>query len=140
MPPLECYEHDLTIFGKCLSVCNTNFVAALTQKLIYRISLNFIFSCTKAKLDSWLDFGSYHSTGSSDVPIFSSLSYYGMENFDNRAKFRLPVLADLHVLGPKELKKHKISMVSGCLLASMFVSLLVCGDDIFWTNCRMFWF
>ena len=52
-----------------------------------------------------------------------------MHGEHNRANFRL--LADLHVLGSGESKKHKISMVSRCSFVSMYVSLLVCGDDIF---------
>ena len=31
---LRCFEHDFTIFAKCLSVCHTNFVVVLEQKLI----------------------------------------------------------------------------------------------------------
>ena len=54
-----------------------------------------------------------------------------MGNFDNRTNFRLPVFADLHVLESGESKKHEISMVSGCSLVSMLVSLLVCEDGIF---------
>ena len=34
---LGCLEHDLTIFTKCLFVCNTNIVVALEYKLIYGI-------------------------------------------------------------------------------------------------------
>ena len=49
-----------------------------------------------------------------------------MGNFGDRANFRLPVLADLHILGPRESKKHKISMVSKCLVVSPYVSLLAC--------------
>ena len=47
---LECPEHDLTICGKCLSlcrrVCDKNFVACITRELMNRISWNFIFSIT----------------------------------------------------------------------------------------------
>ena len=39
---LGCPEHDLTIFGKCLSVCLTvwdkNFVTSVAQELKHRIS------------------------------------------------------------------------------------------------------
>ena len=37
---LGCPEHDLSISGKCLSVCNKNFVANVTQELIKGISWN----------------------------------------------------------------------------------------------------
>ena len=43
-------KHDLTISGKCLSVCmsvcvcDKNFVASVAQELICRISLSFILS------------------------------------------------------------------------------------------------
>ena len=42
---LECPEHDFTIFTKCLSVCDTNFVAALEQKQMGKYAWNLIFSC-----------------------------------------------------------------------------------------------
>ena len=42
---LRCFEHDFTIFAKCLSVCHTNFVVVLEQKLISWITWNFTFSC-----------------------------------------------------------------------------------------------
>ena len=39
---LECPEHNLTIFGKCLSVClcvcDKNFVASVARELMNRIS------------------------------------------------------------------------------------------------------
>ena len=39
---LGCPEHDLTIFGKCLSVrlcvCDKNFVASVTRELMNKIS------------------------------------------------------------------------------------------------------
>ena len=39
---LECFEHDLTIFEKCLSVCvsvfDKNLVASAAQELMNRIS------------------------------------------------------------------------------------------------------
>ena len=63
--------------------------------------------------------------------FFSSPSYYawGTLVIVQISDFRL--LVDLHVLGSAELKKkHKISMVSGCSLVSVCVSMLVCGDDI----------
>ena len=41
---LVCLEHDLTISGKCLCVCDKNFVASVAQELIHRISWNFVFS------------------------------------------------------------------------------------------------
>ena len=31
---LGCPKHDFTIFTKCLSLCDTNFVATLEQKQI----------------------------------------------------------------------------------------------------------
>ena len=34
---LGCPEHDLTIYGKCLSVCGKNFVANVAQELMHRI-------------------------------------------------------------------------------------------------------
>ena len=37
-------EHDFTISGKCLSVCDKNFVASVAGELMHRISWNFIFS------------------------------------------------------------------------------------------------
>ena len=43
---LGCPEHDLTIFGKCLCVCDKNFVANVARELMNRISRNFIFSIT----------------------------------------------------------------------------------------------
>ena len=39
---LGCF---VTIFRKCLQVCDKNFVKSVTRKLIDRISWNFIFSC-----------------------------------------------------------------------------------------------
>ena len=62
-----------------------------------------------------------------------------MENFGNRANFRLPVFAGFICFqGLENPKKHKISMVSGCSLVSQYVIVfvcqyvsLVCGDDIF---------
>ena len=42
---LGCPKHDFTIFTKCLSVCDTNFVAALEQKLMCEGAWNLIFSC-----------------------------------------------------------------------------------------------
>ena len=45
---LGCPDDDLTISGKCLSVCmcvcGKSFVASLAQELMDRISLNFIFT------------------------------------------------------------------------------------------------
>ena len=35
---LGCPEHDLTIFGKCLCVCDKNFVASVARELMNRIS------------------------------------------------------------------------------------------------------
>ena len=34
---LGCPEHDLTVSGKCLSVCDKNFVASVSQELINTI-------------------------------------------------------------------------------------------------------
>ena len=47
---LGCPEHDLTIFGKCLSVCDTHFVAALEQKLMDRNSCKLIIVAPYHKL------------------------------------------------------------------------------------------
>ena len=46
LPVLGCPEHDITISGKCLSVCkkHTQFVASISQELMHRTSWNFIFS------------------------------------------------------------------------------------------------
>ena len=33
-----CLKYDLTIYTKCLSVCDTNFVATLAQKLMTEIA------------------------------------------------------------------------------------------------------
>ena len=41
---LGCPEHDCTILGKCLSVCDKNFVGSVAQELLNKISWNFIFS------------------------------------------------------------------------------------------------
>ena len=48
-------------------------------------------------------------------------SYYGIGNFGNHANFDFRLLADLHVLGSGESKKHKISIVTGCSLVSVLV-------------------
>ena len=40
---LGCPEHDLTISGQCLSVCDKNFVATVARELMHRISRKFIF-------------------------------------------------------------------------------------------------
>ena len=50
-------------------------------------------------------------------------SYYVWGTLLNMQIFDLRFLEDLHVLGSGESKKHKISMVSGCSLVSMLVSL-----------------
>ena len=44
---LRCPEYDLTISGKCMSVCLWNFVASVARELMSRISWNFIFSITQ---------------------------------------------------------------------------------------------
>ena len=41
---LGCPEHDFIIYAICLPVCDTNFVAALTQKLMDGNEWNFSFS------------------------------------------------------------------------------------------------
>ena len=41
---LGCPEHDFIISGKCLSVCDKNFVASVARELMHRIQWNFIFS------------------------------------------------------------------------------------------------
>ena len=46
--------------------------------------------------------------------IFSSLSYYVWETLVIVQTFDFRFLADLHVFGSKESKKHKVSMMSGC--------------------------
>ena len=40
---LGWFEHDLTVSGKCLSVCDKNFVASVDRELKHGISWNFIF-------------------------------------------------------------------------------------------------
>ena len=42
---LGCPEHDFTIYTKCLSICNTDFMAALAQKLMDGIAWNYTLSC-----------------------------------------------------------------------------------------------
>ena len=56
-----------------------------------------------------------------------------MENFGNRANFRLPVFDGLTRFGGQENPKNtKLACCPGVRsLFSMFVCLLVCGDDIF---------
>ena len=49
---LGCSEHDLTISGKCLSVCEKNFVASVARELMYGISWNFILRVSTRKLVS----------------------------------------------------------------------------------------
>ena len=53
--------------------------------------------------------------------FFSSPSYYVRGTLVIVQIFDFRFLADLHVLGSGESKKHKISMVSGCSLVSMLV-------------------
>ena len=55
----------------------------------------------------------------------SSPSYYVRGTFVNVKILDIRLLADLHVLGSRDSKKHKISMVSGYSLVNMLVSLLV---------------
>ena len=55
----------------------------------------------------------------------SSLSYYVWGTLVIEQIFDIRFLTDLHVLGSGVSKKHKISMVSGCSLVSMCVSMLV---------------
>ena len=66
---LGCCKHNLIIIRKYLSVCDKNFVGfeCVTQKLMHRISQNFIFSCTQQT------FGVNCTTGDavvSSFPIF----------------------------------------------------------------------
>ena len=56
----------------------------------------------------------------------SSPSYYVWGTLVIVQNFDVRFLANLHVLGSGDSKKHKISMVSGCSLVSMLVCLLEC--------------
>ena len=47
-------------------------------------------------------------------------------------------LADLHILGSGESKKHKISIVCGCSLVSKDVCLLVFGDNSMMGNWKIY--
>ena len=57
----------------------------------------------------------------SNPGFFSSPSYYVWGTLEIVQNFDIRFLADLHVLGSGESKKHKISMVSGCSLVSVCV-------------------
>ena len=60
------------------------------------------------------------------LSFFNSTSYYAWGTLVIMQIFDFRFLADLHVLGSRESKKHKISMLSGCLFVSKYDSVLVC--------------
>ena len=48
---LECPEHDVTISGKCQSICDKDFAAHVAEELMHRISRIFIFWVILTKID-----------------------------------------------------------------------------------------
>ena len=77
---LGCSEQDLTISGICLSVCDKNFVASVAQKLMDRISWNFIFSYPSI---NWYlsTFGENRPIGGAVDSLFSEILGYAHLGF-----------------------------------------------------------